>query len=271
MGKALGYSDEELANGPFARFYDPNIDEMQPQVLEALAVGEQAHELFPTIDEAPSLLNEGYWPVETGFTRTPAGGMRVFCLTKMPRVQPQMWDWWFGWHGCEARRYKLWHPKAHIDARWADGRNDESYIGRSSLITEYIGSERKKASINFLRPADLGLDEEKLKAQGEFAVCAQIGMPGSPLKGGWLLHHLRPVEGGCEMRSRMWMGGENAALGKKPGMLSRAFVFALGPIARSLLPNPHELLVHNAQEMAHLAGFLPELYAEFGPNKGATD
>ena len=43
------------------------------------------------------------------------------------------------------------------------------------------------------------------------------------------------------------------------------------PIAKGLLPDPVELLAHNAQEMAHLAGFLPELYAEFGPAKAGDN
>ena len=36
------------------------------------------------------------------------------------------------------------------------------------------------------------------------------------------------------------------------------------PIAANQLPDPRDLLVHCAQEMNHLAGFLPAVYAEFG-------
>jgi hypothetical protein len=35
------------------------------------------------------------------------------------------------------------------------------------------------------------------------------------------------------------------------------------PIAAHQLPDPRDLLVHCAQEMNHLAGFLPQVYAEF--------
>ncbi len=258
--QALGYSEAEKANGPYAQFYNPEMAPVQEHVADAIHIGNQAHELFPPINEAPSMVEAGYWPVETGYTKAPDASIRMFCLTKMPGVAPLMWDWWFGWHGCEARRYKLWHPKAHVSAQWADGRDDESYIGRTSLITEYLGADRRKATISFVRPSVLGLDEQRLAANGEVAICARIGMPGLPLKAGWLLHQLRPVEGGSEMRSRMWLGGENIGLGDKPGLLS----YVARPVARSLLPDPSELLVHNAQEMAHLAGFLPALYAAFG-------
>ncbi|WOE75535.1 DAPG hydrolase family protein [Alterisphingorhabdus coralli] len=261
----LGYSDQELAEGPYAEFYNPEIGAMQEQVKEALLARNQAHELFPPVEEAASMVEPGYWPVETGYTRAPDSAIRVFCLTKMPRVTPAMWDWWFGWHGCEARRYKLWHPKAHIEAKWADGRDDEAYIGRTSLITEYLGPNIAKAGISFLPPSAMCFDERRLAAQGEVVVCARVGMPGSPLKAGWLLHQLRPVEGGSEMRSRMWMGGANSAIGEDPGALARGAIRMLRPVASTLLPDPAELLVHNAQEMAHLAGFLPELHARFGP------
>lgn len=262
--RLLGYSAEELAHSPYARFYDPVIGPIQPQVAEALLIGPQAEELFPSASAAGTLIEPDYWPIETGFTRPSDGSIRVFCLTQMPDVTPQMWDWWFGWHGCEAQRYKMWHPKAHIDARWADGRDDESYIGRTSLITEYLGPAVIKGAIRFVRPAVMGFDEARLAAQGEVAICARVGVPGTALRAGWLLHQLRRVEGGSEMRSRMWMGGANTAIGDDPGMLARGLARAVRPVAGQLLPVPADLLVHNAQEMAHLAGFLPQLFDAFG-------
>ena len=262
--RLLGYSEQDLAQNPYASFYNPVIEPLQPQVAEALLIGPQAHELFPAADAAASMAEGGYWPVETGFACPPDGSIRVFCLTHMPGVLPHMWDWWFGWHGCEARRYKLWHPKAHVNARWADGSADEHYVGRTSLITEYLGSRLAKGAISFVRPGSMGFDEDQLSRQGEVIICARVGLPGSPLKGGWLLHQLRPVEGGSEMRSRMWMGGENVATGNDPGLIGRGAARALRPIVRRLLPAPSDLLVHNAQEMAHLAGFLPQLFERFG-------
>lgn len=260
----LGYSQKNLSAHPYAGFYNPELAPLQAQVQEALLIGEQAQELFPSIEHAASMSESGYWPVETGYTTAPDTSIRVFCLTKMPKVSPIMWDWWFGWHGCEAHRYKLWHPKAHVDARWQDGARDERYIGRTSLITEYLGANLKKAAISFIPPAQLGFNEQQLESQGEVVICARVGLPNLPLKGGWLVHQIRPVPGGSEMRSRMWLGGDNNALSDKPNSFARAISRALRPVSKLILPNPSELLVHNAQEMAHLAGFLPDLYSQFG-------
>jgi len=66
------------------------------------------------------------------------------------------------------------------------------------------------------------------------------------------------------MRSRFWMGGPHIAVRKAPGVAS----LAVRPIASRVLGTPEatarNLLVHCAQEMNHLAGFLPELYEVFG-------
>ena len=269
MGKqSLGYSESEKSNSPYAHYFRPHLSPMQHQVTEAIACGGLAHELLWPVHRANELLKPGYWPIETGYARTPDLGIHVFCLTNMPRVTPEMWNWWFGWHGDEASKYKLWHPHAHLNAQWKDGQKGvQGYVGRTSHITEYLGSEIKKGAVMFVSPKEMGIDEVKAKEQGEVFICARVGLPGLPLKAGWLLHQIRPTEGGAEMRSRMWFGGANATLGNKPGPLRKLLAFLIRPLGGFLLPNPQELLAHNAQEMQHLAEFLPELYAEFGPNK----
>jgi hypothetical protein len=81
---------------------------------------------------------------------------------------------------------------------------------------------------------------------------------------GWFIHHVRSTPNGAEMRSRFWMGGPHLAVRKAPDVASKA----VRPIAARVLGNAEtsarNLLVQCAQEMNHLAGFLPELYAAFG-------
>ena len=133
----LGYNEQDLATSPYAKYFNPQIAPMQQQVIEAIACGGQTQELFYPAKQAPSLLDDGYWPIETGYAQSLGMGLNVFCLTKMPNVTPEMWDWWFGWHGDEANKYKLWHPHAHINAEWKDGQKGvQGYVGRTSHITE---------------------------------------------------------------------------------------------------------------------------------------
>lgn len=264
----LGYRPSEMASSPYAAFYRDDMAPLAEHVKEALLVGGQAHELFPLVDRANELQASGYWPVETGYGLGPDGSVQVFVLTQMPGVTPAMWDWWFAWHGSEAQRYKLWHPRAHVHVAWADGRSDLShYIGRTSKVVEYVGHELLNLTIRFVSPASMGMDEHRLKQQGEVAICARGGIAGTPMETGWLVHHLRPVEGGCEMRSRFWLGGRNVCA---RGM-DNAFGKSLGRLAAHFNPlsaaQGSELLVHCAHEMAHLASVLPEIHQQFGAGK----
>lgn len=265
----LGYREGD-ADTPFGRFYREEMAPLPAHVVEALAVGPQAPELLPGLETAPELLREGHLPVETGYTTGRDGSVRVAVLTAMPGVTAEMWDWWFGWHGCDARRYKLWHPRAHLSAAWADGpdrgrRGRARYVGRTSLVQEYLGSTRASVMIRFVTPADLGLDSPALApGGGRTTVCARVGAARLPVEGGWLLHDVRPTGEGCEMRSRFWLGGPYVALRSAgPVALSRGLARASGPLlSRQVAEVGRALLVHCAQEMAHLASFLAELHAE---------
>jgi hypothetical protein len=219
---------------------------------------------MPPVGEAPQLQGSDEWPVETGFTVLPTGEARVSVRTEMPGVRPSMWDWWFAWHGSEAQRYKLWHPAAHVDAAWEDGRGDlRHYVGRVSRVTEYIGPSRLRLSIAFVPPGSVGLDEGLLATRGEIAVCARVGLAGIPVATGWLVHYICPTEHGAVMRSRFWVGGANLLLTKLSGPVG---AFASRVVARRNRQNEtqaSQLLVHCAQEMNHLAGKLAELHSVF--------
>lgn len=263
----LGFDDRARAASPYAPFFNPDMAPLPASVQEALLTGALAHELLPAVAAAGDLLEPGYLPVETGYTITPEGAAHIAVLTPMPGVAPAMWDWWFAWHGSDTERYKLWHPRAHLHVAWADGREDLShYVGRVSHVVEYVGGLPYRAAIRFVRPRELGLDEDRLRAQGETAICARIGMviQGLPVETGWLVHHIRPVPGGAEMRSRFWLGGRYVRLFGIGGALGRW----LARLANRLQPvQPHqvtELMVHDAQEMQHLAAILPQLHARFG-------
>ena len=265
----LGYNADELATSPYAAFFQPDLAPLPAHVTEAILVGGQAHELFAGVEQAPELMTSGDWPVETGYTIAPDGSMRIFVLTNMPRVTPAMWDWWFAWHGSEAQRYKLWHPRAHVDVRWSDGRSDlDHYIGRTSNVVEYVGAECLRLTIRFVHPASLGIDEAKLRANGEVAICARGGMEGTPMETGWLIHHVRPVPGGAQMRSRFWLGGSNVRPRGMPGVVGAGIGRTLSRLQPLTGNMAADLLVHCAQEMNHLAAILPALYETFGSSNG---
>jgi len=252
----LGYRAGD-AGTAWGEFFDPLMAPLPAHVVEALHHGPQADQLLLDFASAADLLDPGYHPTETGYAQVRGGGFAVSVLTEMPGVTPAMWDWWFGWHGSDARRYKLWHPRAHVSARWADGGGDGRYVGRTSLVEEYLGSAFTRAAIRFVPPEELGLAARR--SGDSVTVCARLGSSEVPVDIGWLVHQVRPRDGGAEMRSRFWLGGPHVQLHQG----NRLAHSAIRPFASRQLPDPRDLLVHCAQEMNHLAGFLPALHERF--------
>ena len=78
---------------------------------------------------------------------------------------------------------------------------------------------------------------------------------------GYLAHHVRRTATGSEMRSRFWIGGRYATgRGSAVGMV---LAHAARLVMRPSEAGARALLVHCAEEMQHLASFLPALFAEF--------
>lgn len=257
----LGWSEAELATHRYGRHYRPDMVSLAPHVLQALANSPVAAELIPPreLDIADLELSR----VRNGYTVRSDGGIHVHLETPMPGVTPEMIDWWFGWHSDSPERYRLWHPRAHLHAEWreeppAGSRGRDRYVGRTSIVEEYLGSLAGRYAISFRPHAELGITDPRFRDPTlATAVCARIGTAGAPVDAGWLAHLVIADRGGSVMHSRFWLGPPYAAL-RGGGRLR-------GPAARIVTQGESEaraLLVHCAQEMTHLASFLPALYAD---------
>jgi DAPG hydrolase PhiG domain len=277
----LGYSDDEKAR-PFAHYFQADVRPIQDHVRNELLAGQSPTEYGYELDEVVTRLSApGYHRMETGWTRTKRGTLVIACLTDMPGVTAGMWDWWFGWHSTDTARYKLWHPDAHQFATVGEDRSaDRSltdrqrYLDNVSYVDEYIGASLNRLAIRFVDPTRLGFPDRT----GRTHICARVGASDLPVALGWLVHQVRPTEHGSEMRSRFFIGQAQVldvpphAVSKPAAarvLTSRAARLALGPVVSTLGRRiasdrlGHDLLHHCAGEMNHLAGFLPDLYAEF--------
>jgi hypothetical protein len=263
----LGMRDGDLAGKPYAGYWNPHLAPLPEHAREALLHGPVAAPLVPSLEDAGRLLDAGLSELENGFGFQEDGALHVAIRTELPGASPEMIDWWFGWHSEEPQRYKLWHPRAHVHAQWSAPSPGEPfphvrarYQGRVSLVDEYIGSQLNHVAIQFLRPAELGFDERALADTREATlVCARIGLLDRPADAGYLVHHVRRVAGGSEMRSRFWLGGRYARV--RGGLLMGELASRLARrILKPTLDNGRDLLVHCSQEMSHLASFLPQIY-----------
>ncbi len=137
-----------------------------------------------------------------------------------------------------------------------------AYVGSTSQVRERIGRRVMRLSITFVSPETLGLTADRLASAGNaLAVCGCTGLPSPPIETGHLIHVVREVPGGSEMRSSFWLGEVQARLpivspvvgwvANRPAVRRRAVSDALGLA----------LLRHCSEEMHHFARFLPHLYA----------
>ena len=266
-GRHLGWSEADLASKPYARFRNPRLAPLPAHICEALDRGPVAEPLLPPVRAAAENLFGTAPVLEDGFALAANGAMHVAARTDMPGVTPPMIDWWVGWHSDSPERYKLWHPHAHVHAAWlspapAGTRGRARYVGHTSVIDEYLGSNLIRAAIQFVEPRSLGLGDASLdKPEHATIVCARTGLGDFPVNVGYLAHHVRRTVAGSEMRSRFWIGGPYAAGRGGPfgTVLARAARLAIRPTEA----DARALLVHCAEEMQHLASFLPAIFAEF--------
>lgn len=264
----------DLDGKPYAGYWQPDMSPMQPQVVDALLHGEEARELGFALEEADELLKPGYLPLENGFTRLTNGHVFVAVRTDMPGVTGAMFEWWMGWHYMEDQRYKLWHPRAHVANGTRDMQGDnpslsdrEKYM-TTHYVTEYIGNRLQKISITFVDPREYFGNSADLTAAGTSAlVCGRVDLQQVPITIGYLIHQIRQREDGAEMRSRFWLGKPEVSGSRKSDLRNRI----LGSRWLLQLAVPSSLgpamLVHCGMEMNHLAGFLPDLYADYHPGR----
>ena len=266
-GRHLGWSEADLASKPYARFPNPRLAPLPDHIRAALHRGPVPEPLLPRLEAASENLFGAAPVLEDGFTLTTGGAIHVTARTDLPGVTPAMIDWWFGWHNDSPERYKLWHPQAHVHAAWlepppAGSRGRARYVGHTSIVDEYIGSNLIRAAIRFVNPKTLGFTDTSLDNQKQATiVCARTGLGDFPIDVGYLAHHFRRTATGSEMRSRFWIGGRYAA--GRGGAIGAALARAGRLVMRPTEADARALFVHCAEEMQHLASFLPGIFGEF--------
>ncbi len=243
-------------NSPLFKYYE------RPMVAPAQSRYDEVEEPMDseTALQAPDLnklFDEGYLPGEKGYCNLPDGTATLANLTPMPGVTPEMFDWWFAWHGIAPMRYKIWNPDQHYSCQTRDMDKaldsslslKERYWDTTHDVVEDCNMGVENIVINFRNPADIGFDPEKLADFKGTIVCS--GNEHSPAI---MVHFLRPTADGCELRTRFWMG--YSVIGGKP-----VKVIPDGVVIP--LPAVKGLLMHNIKEFTNLAAILPEVYNEF--------
>ncbi len=250
---------DEVKNGPLYKYYQMPMTPPDPARYAVMAAPVDPAKMI-TPFEMNRLFDPGYLDCECGYAQLPDGGAMLANLTDMPNVTPEMFDFWFAWHGLADGRYTIWNREDHYSAvsdSIEKGNNKalsmkERYWDTTHAVFEDCGLGPERIVINFRNPADIGFDPEKLKDFKGTIVCS--GNEESPCI---MCHFLRPkADGkGYELRSRFWFGYHIVNGKPECHPMLHAGPFPLMPVMA--------LLAHNIKEFTNLADKLPQIYAEF--------
>lgn len=260
---------------PYAHFLDTTMV-LRRDVLPALKAPIDIQDALTTSpDSLNRLLEPGYLPGETGYCGLADGTGYASSLTRFPGCTPAMFRWWFWWHSFEAERYALWFPWNHVSTRREDGwketaaglTDEERYIGSTHIISEYVGPDCSDILIEFRDPKDFGFDTARFAEAGIVGhACGNVWLQRPRLRAATMVHLIRQTPEGFELRSRYWIADK---LRLKAGPLELSIDPLLGALGMKHKiageRMAYEQLLHDQIEFTHLASFLADLYAEFGP------
>jgi 2,4-diacetylphloroglucinol hydrolase len=270
--RLLQHNRAAIAGRPYARYFNDELW-VHDDALGALRAPMPVDHALPHDPEGFNrLLEPGYLDGETGYCELPDGAGYVASRVPFPGCTGEMLSWWFWWHAVESARYTLWYPSNHVsceslapDRLTAPGlSHTERYIHTTHHVVEYIGPRRVDILIDFVDPADLGIDTTRFAEAGIVAhACAHVRSFRPRTRIATMLHLARATTEGFELRSRYWIGhdvhvealGRTVRLGR---LLDRT------PIRRHLAGAAvaYEQLLHDQIEFTHLASFLADIHTE---------
>jgi phloretin hydrolase len=262
---------EEKAK-PYSKYYYTKPAQPDPKKLEVMEKPMDPLKALP-ITKLNDMLNPGYFDVEAGWCIMPDGSGYIANYTQMPGVTPEMFKWWFVWHCLEPLRYKIWWPDGHFDISINDNDRhkvmnperslDEKLQSSTHFVKENVGGPcAEKIAISWMTPEFLGFDMQRFKSPNVAAMVAANGVslmlappPGVPnyKSPAFMMHFVREIKGGIELRTRFWMGYH--ILNKRPFLLLPKGVRLPDIVSKGLA-------IHNVLEFTNLASFLPIIYKE---------
>lgn len=247
----------------YSKYFDFPMTPIPQEKLDILEAGPIAPEKMLKITERAKLFEPGYLDAETGYGVMEDGTGYVANMTFMPGVTTEMLEWWFAWHSLEDARYKIWNPEGHYYARTQDEKKAMSHNmpmrertwGTSRDVKTDMGNGPEDLVIEFKMPSEMGYDEAMIGTDAcSTLMCANVhGAEAGQRLPMVMTLMAREVEGGIEVRTRIWMG----------------YQLLWGMTMKQLAKGesiPEEevkgLFLQNVKKYNHLATILPLVYEE---------
>lgn len=245
---------ETQKNSPLYKYYQLPINPVPAEQFASIMQMTGETPCAITCQELNRMFESESAPDDYGIYRCPDGGLMLSNVMPVPNITPEMFDWWYAWHGLDSMRYIIWDKDDHYYCQTRDVEHTldsslsmrERYWNTTHDVQEALldGDDPIPVMIPFVPPTVIGFDPEKLAAFEGTIVCTS-----GPVI---MFHFLQPAKEGYTLRSRFYLGYETSPEGNRrlpdyhaPVELARA------------------MLVHNIKEYTHLGKILPDLYREF--------
>ncbi len=257
-------TDADKAKSYF-KYYEREAVSPDPQKLATVYAKPMSSKGKLTFGERKKILEPGF-DDEKGFCVLADGTGYVSDCVFIPGGTAEMVDWYIGWRGLDPLRYTILDPKKNISACSMqtnyffdeDRTLQEKYWDTTQTIIKKAGMAQKKTFLNFKCPLDVGFNGCKFGPEEETKslICARNyddGYAPEARPDYFICHQVIDVEGGVEVRTRIWYGW-TIKYGKDYKQLPDEFF--MEPFV------PQALMLENAAEWANIAAILPSLYAE---------
>lgn len=244
----------------YYKYYERDLAPISEEGLKRMEAGpEDPSRLLPFDRRNDFIKGQDQEFCQNGFGIFEDGTGTVCARMFMPRVTPEMLDWWFPWHSVGSDlRYKIWDPEDHyfVYAHPAEKVLDPSVPvrqktwGVTHYLMENVGRDPQFVQIRFARPKDAGIDEALIGTE----FCAGLVCGFGRGRGALMIHKWYPEKDGVIFQSRFWNGWGIKEDGTPGRTLPEGITFPV-EICKAIF-------AHSLKEYTNLSSFLPELYEE---------
>ncbi len=151
---------------------------------------------------------------EVGYAKMDDGTFLVSMICPMPKITPEMINWWFWWHPQADERYQVWFPGEHFGIGYS--KKQKEYFNKSSCPpfennTQYplekISGAKLPLRIDFVTPEEFGFSKQIMEKNNiPLIVCGHVGVFNNLLRHTEMAHIFKKTENGLFMISRFWLG-----------------------------------------------------------------
>ncbi len=187
------------------------LPQIPQEIADALIKNEITKTPFKRMND---ILCDTDLQAEVGYAKMEDNTYLVSMICPMPKITPEMIDWWFWWHPQAKERYQVWFPGEHFGIGYS--RKQKEYFNNKTCPpfqnnTQYplekIGRIVLPLRIDFVTPEEFGFSA-KATAENNITriVCGHVGAFNNLVRHTEMAHIFKQTENGLFLISRFWLG-----------------------------------------------------------------